>query len=213
MATEYMVQVPLSELRIGFGRRFAATLLDGIIVAVVSLLLNGMISSELEPLLNEKIEQQTAQQSATLDELDEDSADAMMTMVRFFTVWTVVVLITGLLYYGLTEIFLAASPGKMMLGIKIASQDGTPASTQALATRWFIKSGLSSLLGVVATLSDSIVLSVLYPLVSFIVFIGYFFVFGEKRQALHDLIAKTAVYRREHIQHQSVEDGTNPPVL
>ncbi|MCX7937503.1 MAG: RDD family protein [Chlorobi bacterium] len=213
MATEYMVQVPLSELRIGFGRRFAAVFLDGIIVVVVSLLLNGMIGSELEPLLNEKIEQQTAQQSATLDELDEDSADAMMTMVRFLTVWTVAVLITGCLLYGLTEIFLAASPGKMMLGIKIASQDGTPASTQALATRWFIKSGLSSLLGVVATLSDSIVLSVLYPLVSFIVFIGYFFVFGEKRQALHDLIAKTAVYRREHIQHQSVEDGTNPPVL
>jgi uncharacterized RDD family membrane protein YckC len=88
----------------------------------------------------------------------------------------------------------------MMLGIKIANADATAAPTSVLATRWFIKSGLSSLLSIGATLSALSVLSTLSSIVGFVVFIGCFFALSQNRQALHDIIAKTAVYRREHIR-------------
>src|SRR5436309_2313134 len=42
--------------------------------------------------------------------------------------------------YSLTEIFMAGTPGKQILGIIIADESGVRATTQQLATRWMIKS-------------------------------------------------------------------------
>ncbi|MBL6869106.1 MAG: RDD family protein, partial [Flavobacteriales bacterium] len=36
-------------------------------------------------------------------------------------------------------------------------------------------------------------------IIGFIIFIGCFFVLGEKKQALHDIICKTAVYKKSEI--------------
>src|SRR5438045_6800368 len=44
-----------------------------------------------------------------------------------------------ILLYGLFEIFWARTPGKRIMGLIIAREDGTPASRRILAKRWAVK--------------------------------------------------------------------------
>lgn len=97
--------------------------------------------------------------------------------------------------YNLIEGFTGASPGKMLLGIKIGNADGTTAELSTLLYRYAIKNVglLSGSLGFAVGIS---VLRSLSGLLGLIVFVGYFFAFGVAKQALHDVIAKTAVYEK-----------------
>ena len=98
----------------------------------------------------------------------------------------------GLAYASL-EIFLAQSLGKMLLKIKIMDEGGTPAPMGQLVTRYLVKYS-ASIIGLLVGLTGIAVLGWLQTLAGLAVFIGCFFVLGEKRQALHDMAAKTAVF-------------------
>lgn len=197
MTSEDMITVPVTELRVGFGRRLGAILLDGIIVLLLSGIVYLVAGSAFEPLAQERLASQVEEYNITLP--DSEDTDTIASFTQVSTTFGIIVSIVGLVYW-LMEISLAATPGKMMLGIKIANADATAAPTSVLATRWFIKSGLSSLLSIGATFTALSVLSTLSSIVGFVVFIGCFFALSQNRQALHDIIAKTAVYRREHIR-------------
>jgi uncharacterized RDD family membrane protein YckC len=103
-------------------------------------------------------------------------------------------------YYG-TDI------GKMYMGLRIANQDGTRASTQTLMTRAFLKHAgsityyaLVPILGVVSE-TDTIA-TLLYKAsmgYSCLVFVGCFAALGAGRQALHDVVCHTAVFYTEDI--------------
>ena len=100
-------------------------------------------------------------------------------------------------FYGLIEAFTGASPGKMVLGIKIGLAEGTAAPVSTLLIRYAVKNS-----GTILQLLGSIGLAFLIPvagLASLVIFVGCFFVLGQNKQALHDLVAKTAVYPKEKL--------------
>lgn len=86
--------------------------------------------------------------------------------------------VVGLVYviFVLMEVFMGQTPGKMILGIKIKNQDGADAGTWALSIRALVK--------------------LLLSFGFWIFFIGCLFVLGVKKQAIHDMIGKTAVFKK-----------------
>ena len=103
--------------------------------------------------------------------------------------------LVGLAYWS-TEIFRAASPGKMILGLTIGSETGSPATQNQLMTRFALKHSPNLLMlvgGIIPFLG--FIFGLLAVLAAIAVFVGCFFALGQSRQALHDTIAHTAVYR------------------
>ncbi len=98
------------------------------------------------------------------------------------------------LLYCLIEGLTGASPGKMILKIQIRDASGAPAATGTLILRMVLKQ-----VKVVATflvaLTGSQLLTVVGLAGGVIVAIGCILALGAARQALHDRIVHTAVYR------------------
>ena len=112
-------------------------------------------------------------------------------------VWMATVLTTvAALGYTSLEIFKAATPGKMLLKLKITNEDGTEANRQTLIKRWAIKQipQLANFVAAITTLA-------IFGWVTMFCFIGYVIscclTFRPERQALHDTIASTAVFRTQ----------------
>jgi uncharacterized RDD family membrane protein YckC len=96
--------------------------------------------------------------------------------------------------YGLIEAFTGASPGKMVLKLKVGHADGRRASVSTYAARWAVKYA-GTLLGMLAMLPGLHLLGTLALPAAVVIFVGCFLVLGDKRQALHDIAARTAVFR------------------
>ncbi len=202
MGEEFSVNVPIAELRIGFGRRFGAILIDAIIITLLSGLIYISSHDTFENILDAYLSNQLSEQTQSLSELSDEQVDSIMGFTRAGIIWGFIGTLVAL-FYSLMEIAYAATPGKMMLGIKIANADGTEAQTSRLTTRWFVKSGLSTSLSLLGMLTVSSLLSSLSTVIGIVIGLGCFMVLSATRQALHDRIAQTAVYRREHIQRSS----------
>lgn len=102
------------------------------------------------------------------------------------------ILVCGLFatLYTLIEAFTGASPGKRAMGLQVAHADGSQGNTQLYLLRWALKNSGSLL---------NFLLPAISSLVSLVFFFGCFAALGEKRQALHDIIAKSAVYKKADI--------------
>ncbi len=199
MIPETGESVPVTALRIGFGRRLGALLLDALVIGIVTVIVYAIAGSSFEPLIEKTISAQLEEQNVALADLDSEQAEMIAGYTKMGILMGLIAAVVAFLY-SFTEVLAAATPGKMMLGIKIANADATAASTSTLATRWFVKTGLSTVLNVLGTVTAASILSTLATIIGFVIFVGCFFVLGANRQALHDIIAKTAVYRRENIQ-------------
>lgn len=164
--------------RVGFGRRLGAFLIDYLIF---SLLMTIVLFA-----------------TGKMDELMSLGASGSFDINDIYKLtesMAPLVLTLTLIYYSL-EAFIGATLGKLTLGIKIASDNQTPAPIQKLLTRYLIKN--------VNTVLSTIGLAVAFlgtigTFLGFVVFIGYFFIFGQKKQGFHDMIAGTAVYYNEDI--------------
>ena len=95
--------------------------------------------------------------------------------------------------FAIWEAITGAALGKLILGIRIKAADGSPASPGMLVGRAAIKRS-GALIGLLAIVSQSSALQGLGTLASIAILIGCFFVLGQSRQAIHDMIVKTAVY-------------------
>lgn len=181
--TNYMPDYSQSnpyEYRVGFGRRFFAYILDYIIytlIFLVALVLTGKINQVV-----------SLASSATIDinEITEISKSILP-----------LALLVSLIYYSL-EAFIGATLGKLTLGIKIGNLNRENATIDQLLIRYSIKNinVLLSLIGLIPALSF---VNIIGSIFGFVVFIGFFFIFSEKKQALHDKIANTAVYYNDEI--------------
>ncbi len=164
--------------RVGFSTRLGAALLDMVIVLVAGALLGFLLGGTLGGLLGGVAGQGLgAIMGAMLG--GAMGAAAMVSLVS-----TV---------YGLIEGFVGQSPGKMILGIIIREQDGSPAARTTLLARYAVKNA-STLLSLLAGITGSKLLESASGIAGVIVFLGCFLVLGASRLALHDMIAKTAVY-------------------
>lgn len=113
-------------------------------------------------------------------------------------------LIWGLVALGIylaltaTEVLCAAGPGKLLIGLRIRNADGAPASAGQLLGRWLVKH--AALVFVILALALGggdlgNLVSGLGLLISAVIAAGFLMTLGEQRQALHDRICGTAVFR------------------
>ena len=166
--------------RIGFGPRLGATLLD----IVFTLLLCAPIL-----VLGAGAGIAAALGLDAMMGAEESEAFALMGVTAGMIGS---ILVCGLFatFYTLIEAFTGASPGKRAMGLQVAHADGSQGNTQLYLLRWALKNSGSLL---------NFLLPAISSLVSLVFFFGCFAALGEKRQALHDIIAKTAVYKKSDI--------------
>jgi uncharacterized RDD family membrane protein YckC len=167
--------------RVGFGKRFLAYFIDNFIIALLVMLymiLSGTISEIMAISTSNTVE---------LLELFKYSD-------RFELPGTII----GLVYFS-TEFFFAFSLGKLTLGIRIGSENAEQPQVSTLAIRYIVKN-ISSVVSLAASIFGFFLFGILGSLLGFIVFIGCFFVLGQKRQAFHDMLSKSAVYFKEDIK-------------
>ena len=169
--------------RVGFGRRLGAALIDFVIWTIIFIILFSItgVSEEAKSILNEAMVN-----PAAFQELDKIMAP--------------LILISWLAYFS-TEIFFAATPGKMVLGIKIADEERQEAGMGTLFTRFIIKH-IDYVFSVLTLLTAIQIFSTVGSVLSLLIVVGFFFTLAPKRQAFHDMLAKTAVYYREDVINQ-----------
>lgn len=165
--------------RIGFGRRFGASILDVLIGSIGGIFFSIVFGASLGALIGVAVNNSSA-----------GFLGAFIGFIFGFIIFNVL--------YGLIEGFFGASIGKMMLGIKIANEDGTTANKSKYFTRYLIKNII--LIGTtLGYLTGIEIIKTISNYAGFVVFIGLFFIFGVARQTLHDKIAKTAVFFKKDI--------------
>lgn len=100
------------------------------------------------------------------------------------------------LCYMALEVIKAQSVGKMVMKLKITNQDGTDAPKDALMKRFAIKyaGNLITLVGGIVGLA---VINYVGMLVGLAVLVGFFLMLRPDKLALHDILAKTAVFGPE----------------
>lgn len=152
--------------RVGFGPRFLAALIDFVFMLIVLSILGVVFGI---------------------------SAFSMGAGEGGFSILAVIMALIPL-GYASTEIFNAATPGKQLMKLKIKNQDGTDADQSVLQKRWAIKYS-GSLITLVGTITTVSIFSTVGGLVGLIIGLGCFMVLTETKQALHDKVSQTAVFK------------------
>lgn len=170
------------ENRIGFGKRLGALLLDCVIVGVLVVLLGGAVGGML------------GLTAGGLAAAGEDAAAGAMSGAAIGAILGMVaaMAVIGLVYF-LLEGFTGYTLGKLLLGIRIANEDGSQAAVSTLLARWALKN-INFVLTVAAVMTGVELLRVLGNVGGLVILVGCFLVLGVSKQALHDRIVKTAVY-------------------
>ncbi len=102
------------------------------------------------------------------------------------------------LVYPLVEGFTGSSPGKWVLGLQIGFPDGSR-GTRTLYLRRFAIKFVRPLLGALAALTGLGFMGMLAGPAGLVISMGTLLLFADHKQALHDKLAGTAVYRRAEL--------------
>ena len=178
------------EHRIGFGPRLGAYLLDILIIVGIGIVLAIFAGDLFERFVD---------YSAISDEQFEQLQNIYGDFADVFFVFSASIVFTSF-FYNLLEGFTGYTLGKLIVGLKVGNQDGTPAETTKLMTRFAIKN-ISGILSLIALIISIHMFETLSSIFGFVIFIGCFLVFGEKKLALHDMIAKTAVFNKKDLEN------------
>jgi len=174
------------EKRVGFGPRAAAVLIDMAVVAIVGFAagaaIGGVLGSGIGALLGGP-EGGDAAAGAALGA----TVGAVLGAVAAFGAFVFL--------YSLIEALTGASPGKLILGLKVGTADGRRGSASLYVKRWAIKYS-GTVLGLLGAIPGLHILGLLAPAAGLAIFVGCFLVLGDKRQALHDMGAAAAVFRK-----------------
>jgi uncharacterized RDD family membrane protein YckC len=107
--------------------------------------------------------------------------------------------LSALFLYTVTEAIWGASPGKLVLGLRIARSDGEAADPWTLLLRWMTKYGLWLLLNLIWVWTDNSGFRLFAGLIPGIVALGCLRAASEDRIAWHDQWAGTAVFRKKDV--------------
>lgn len=174
--------------KVGFGKRLLAFIIDMIICSIIGALLSIFTGNMLLEFFFE-----TSQVNETAAAIESLGAGAQGELVNtIFSAASAIGLVGFLIL--ILEGFTGQTPAKMLLGIKIANQDGTNANTNILFLRTFLKN-ISSVLSLVAIILAIPIVKTIGSFFGFIIFIGCFFALGSSKQSIHDMISKTAVFK------------------
>jgi uncharacterized RDD family membrane protein YckC len=175
------------ESRVGVGPRLGAYLIDTLLVMGAAYLLRD-VAAALAP---QAVQVAMAQQPK--GEVPPDLQAWVLTAARA----SVAASLLGP-FYGLVEGLSGASPGKLLLGLRVVTTEGHRAPLAQLLERFVIKGG-PNLLAFAAILTNLPGLSTAASGFAFLVILGGLLILGAKRQAIHDLAARTAVLRRSDV--------------
>ena len=162
--------------RVGFGKRLGSSLLDFTISLLPGIILGIYTGAAMATFLLEFFYDE-----AQLETIQAGFSGEIAATIIGLVASLAGIAFTSIFFYVL-EGFTGQTPGKMILGITVANMNGEKATIDKLLLRAFIKI-IGSFVGIIG----------------FIIFIGCFLVLGEKKQALHDIICKTAVYKKSDI--------------
>jgi len=161
--------------RVGFGIRLGALLLDATFVVITGIVLagiNDMLSFYGHPLF-------TPTQSFTpIDFVSE------LRLALYLNI--------------LIEMTTGSSIGKKILRVKIGNEDGTKTGLAHYFRRTIIKNAflVFSFLNYILHIKSLIIMSGLFFLIAII---GLFFVLGKSKQSFHDMLSKTAIFRKKDL--------------
>jgi uncharacterized RDD family membrane protein YckC len=175
--------------RVGVGRRLGAYIIDFLVLLVLGLLLKSVAGEFLSTLF---FGAQLAEIETSMNQFDGMGFDFEGLMTKVWQISASTSIITLLLF--ILEGLTGQSIGKMILKIKNTNADGSDANAQTLWTRAALKYGST----VLTLMSGLIGISFIGTIGSFwhlIILIGFFFAFSDKKQTIHDMIAKTVVVR------------------
>jgi uncharacterized RDD family membrane protein YckC len=177
--------------RIGFGRRLGAYLLDFAVAGVVGGTIGMFAGATLSALFFA---------SEEMDEAMDMAGEAGGPFVAMMggMLGSIAGMMLIFLFIMLLEAFTGQTIGKMILGIKNGDEDGAAADSSKLITRAVVKY-IGTILALVAGLTGIAMISTIGSFLGFAVFIGFFFILGDKKQGFHDMIAKTAVFNKSDI--------------
>ena len=159
--------------RVGFGKRLGSSLLDFTISLLPGIVLGIYAGAAMAAFLLEFFYDE-----AQLETIQAGFSGEIAASIIGLVASLAGIGFTSIFFYVL-EGFTGQTPGKMILGITVANMNGEKASIDKLFLRALIK------------ITGSFV-----GIIGLIIFIGCFFVLGKKKQALHDIICKTAVYNK-----------------
>ena len=190
------VTPPIEYLRIGFGKRLVALLIDALITLTVTFGL-GILYMSFDLGVVGFIQDQIDSMLAVY-EMFGFSRSMINTMNSLLGGVIVAGIVVGD-FYPLIEGVTGASPGKRVLRIIVATQDGRRGTLSLLLKRYVIKN-LGALLQLVAFIPALGFIENISSIVGLVMFLGYLGVLSGARLALHDLIAQTAVYHVEDVR-------------
>lgn len=172
--------------RAQFGIRFAAYIIDVMLIFIVSLIIGYFLGYN-----NEII---TKGYTAFMD--PQFSKGFSKNIAPISLILTIV--------YVAMEIGMATSFGKMILGLQIASHTREDADTNQLIIRTSLKHFSIIFVAIPLFIKDiptstELILSSLNSIYALLFTVSCLFAFGIKRQALHDILAKTAIYKKSNI--------------
>lgn len=173
--------------RIGFGPRLGAYLID--------MVFNGIIGSIIGMALGATLVGMFFGSQAATGSAEGDALVGGIGAIMGGMIGTIAGIYLMSLVLFIMEGITGQTPGKMLLKIKNKSDDGSAAGAGALWIRAFLKY-IGAILALLAGVTGVAIIGTIGSLASLIIFIGCFFVLGQKKQAIHDLIAKTAVYKK-----------------
>ena len=190
------------EKRIGFGARLGAALIDGVIIAVLNFVIGGTITTMLgigmvnvAGELGTKVSPEAAAEAVT---------GMISGLIATVLAMIAVMAILMLLYYLIEGIF-GASPGKMILGIKVGTADGKQGNIALYLKRWAIKNFphllglLAAILGMVGITGLVGIVGIISQIAGLVLLNGAFWIFGASKQCLWDKLAGTAIYKRSDL--------------
>jgi uncharacterized RDD family membrane protein YckC len=173
--------------RVGFGSRLGAYLIDHVVIWGLAALLARPLSSLFPHAVA------AALAAATEKAAKDPRMSAQMgafgeTMARM----TIAAILVSAVYF-LAEALWGRAIGKLLLGLRIATDDGKGATLGRLLVRMLVKNG-GAVLKLVAMTTGATILSRGGDVLSVVVTGGCLLALWPRRQALHDLAANTAVF-------------------
>ncbi len=160
--------------RANFGKRFGALVIDVIVIYALGYIF-GLILGKPTPPTQEEL------MGLPMGEIMLISMSVDMTPYYLG------------LAYALIEIFTLKSPGKMILGLVVGDQAGEKPPMSALVIRYLFKQG-STLIFLIAIFAQSASIIWIGFIAALVYGLGGLMATTQNRLALHDIVAKTAVY-------------------
>ena len=185
------------EQRIGFGMRLGALALDIVLCGIIAFVGGGTIGGWLGAYTGAAALGTASVATGSAAENAQAAAafgGLFGALAGFFLAFVLICVV-----YFLLEGFTGYTLGKLILGIRIANDDGTRAGVGRLLLRWLVKNS-GSVIMLLAVFTATTSLFTVSRLAGLVIFVGCFFTLGMKRQAFHDMAAKTAVYPKGAIK-------------